>query len=408
MDRFTAGDPLRALATFSVVLGHLGNVVLHSRGVPVEAVPSAAPEQFGWSAMPLLYSTGTGLALFFVLSGYLIGRPFVRAFLAGQPVPPFRPYLANRLLRIVPAFWVTVTLTIVVFQPGGSLVEAAAVYLFVQNYWPGDISQFVEHVWSIDVEVGFYLLLPAVAVVVTRVARSRLGFRDRLRLLLWLLLAGIAAGMVLILSELAGSGENRTMPGWLSIFLLGVLLAAIEPTALARLRGRRVASALAVALLVGGAFSAALYLRFSLGDRPSPEWALWTLLTAAGCLVAAPLTLQWGGRPCWRALDNKVLRWIGKRSYSVYLLHVLPIILVTPLVASLGDGSLWDMLLALLALELAILLPAAALSYRFVERPFLALKRRRRVGSLRPMSARPRSARAQSGDRPASDSATQS
>jgi len=67
---------------------------------------------------------------------------------------------------------------------------------------------------------------------------------------------------------------------------------------------------------------------------------------------------------------------------------VIPLLLLRPLVASLAGGSLWDMLLALVALELAVLLPAAALSYRFVERPFLALKRRRLAGSLWPVAAR--------------------
>jgi len=195
---------------------------------------------------------------------------------------------------------------------------------------------------------------------------------------------------------------------WLPFLLLGLVLATIEPTAVARLRGRERAGAPAIALLAGAVLFCALHLRFSLGDRPSPEGSVVTLFVGAGCLIAAPLVLQWGERPCWRALDNRALRWIGERSYSMYLLHVIPILLLAPLVASLASGSPWDMLLGLLALELAILLPAAALSYRFVERPFLALKRRRVAGSLRPMSGRPRSARAQSGDRRASDSATQS
>ena len=408
MDRFTAGDPLRGLATLSIIISHAANTVLHSRGVPVEAVRSVAPETFGWMAMPLLYTGGVGLALFFALSGYLIGRPFVRAFLAGTSVPPIGPYLANRLLRIVPAFWVTVTLTLILFQPGGSLADAAAVYLFVQNYWPSDIARFVEHAWSIDVEVGFYLLMPAVAVLLTWLARTLSGARARLLILLYLLLAGIALGEFLILSEAPGSGALRTVLSWLPFLLLGLVLATIEPTAVARLRGRERAGAPAIALLAGAVLFCALHLRFSLGDRPSPEGSVVTLFVGAGWLIAAPLVLQWGERPCWRALDNRALRWIGERSYSMYLLHVIPILLLAPLVASLASGSPWDMLLGLLALELAILLPAAALSYRFVERPFLALKRRRVAGSLRPMSGRPRSARAQSGDRRASDSATQS
>jgi peptidoglycan/LPS O-acetylase OafA/YrhL len=298
---------------------------------------------------------------------------------------------------------VTVTLTLILFQPGGSLADAAAVYLFVQNYWPSDIARFVEHAWSIDVEVGFYLLMPAVAVLLTWLARTLSGARARLLILLYLLLAGIALGEFLILSEAPGSGALRTVLSWLPFLLLGLVLATIEPTAVARLRGRERAGAPAIALLAG-----ALHLRFSLGDRPSPEGSVVTLFVGAGCLIAAPLVLQWGERPCWRALDNRALRWIGERSYSMYLLHVIPILLLAPLVASLASGSPWDILLGLLALELAILLPAAALSYRFVERPFLALKRRRVAGSLRPMSGRPRSARAQSGDRRASDSATQS
>ena len=87
---FECLDGLRFIAAFMVVFAHtLG---------------------FGWTELHLksqfVHSLGHyGVAVFFCLSGFLLYRPFVIATIDGTPMPALRPYLRNRLLRIVPLFW---------------------------------------------------------------------------------------------------------------------------------------------------------------------------------------------------------------------------------------------------------------------------------------------------------------
>jgi peptidoglycan/LPS O-acetylase OafA/YrhL len=90
---------------------------------------------------------------------------------------------------------------------------------------------------------------------------------------------------------------------------------------------------------------------------------------AAGLIVGAALIRQWGDGGCWPALDNPVTRWIGKRSYSVYLLHLLVIHnLIQPLHRHGGPGGF----AFYVVVGLAVLLPLSALSYAVLERPFIA------------------------------------
>jgi peptidoglycan/LPS O-acetylase OafA/YrhL len=111
------------------------------------------------------------------------------------------------------------------------------------------------------------------------------------------------------------------------------------------------------------------------------------LAAASGAILAAPLVLQWGGRPCWRVLDNRPMRWVGARSYGLYLVHFAVVTEVGEHVLDVTDDPRAFFVLVLcVALPLSLL--AAHLSYELVERPFLALKRRRRAPGARPLVAR--------------------
>ena len=102
----------------------------------------------------------------------------------------------------------------------------------------------------------------------------------------------------------------------------------------------------------------------------------------AGFFVAAPLVLQWSGRPAWRALDNRPLHWIGARSYSLFLIHLPVLNALRPRVLDVASGSTAFVLL--LAGGLALSLVLAHVSYELVEKPFL----RRRRAWRRPQTAR--------------------
>ncbi len=93
--RFEAGDPLRGLAALAVVVFHLTIPAFAGHQAPYGPVMS--------HVFPVL---SLGIYVFFALSAYLLSRPFIAAFHRGEPMPWLSGYLVNRLLRIVPAFWV--------------------------------------------------------------------------------------------------------------------------------------------------------------------------------------------------------------------------------------------------------------------------------------------------------------
>ena len=120
--RFPLLDSVRAIAALSVVVFHAS---LWSQITLTGSV-----------AAPFLSRLDVGVAIFFVLSGFLLYRPFVRARLLGGPAPRVAAYGWRRVLRIVPAYWVALTVIAVavplegVFEPGHAVVY----YGFLQVY----------------------------------------------------------------------------------------------------------------------------------------------------------------------------------------------------------------------------------------------------------------------------------
>ena len=356
--RFVAGDPLRAVAAISVLTGH----------VYLAARPSMSDG--------VLTRGGLGVYLFFVLSGYLISRPFVQSFVDAQPAPGFRPYARNRLLRIVPAFWVVAALVLLRvelddrYADGTSLPEALAIFGFGQVFDPDTASVIgweLGPAWSLHSELVFYLFVPLVAFVLAHVVGRRLGRNGRLALVLAL------AGAALFLS-LAARGwlpetsvSDRMFYTNAFAFMPGVALAALEPFARSVARGWRYAWGVAA-----GALTVGLVVLFMAPDQAdSPGWRGAFIAVGITGVVGAALLLEWSGRRPWRLLDNRPLHWLGERSYAIYLLHV-PVIAELVL---LEPGRRWNVAVLWLVTMVLVCL-GAALSWRFVEQPFLRLRAR--------------------------------
>lgn len=378
---FIAGDPLRAVAALSVLVYHTAYYVAKVAG-------------FGWFYRAyggfeghVLGSLNLGLFVFFVLSGYLISAPFVRAFIGGASMPPIGPYTRNRLLRIVPAFWIILTILLLSIgtyeaSPG----QLAAVYGFAQNYGYSKVSRVIGQAWTLDVEMAFYVALPIVTVVLVCACR-RLGQRDRTRALFAAL--GAAALASLAIRALGPSGATTStfawqtsLPAMVFAFIPGVALATLETTsAPARLSAR--GSKLPAAAILGvGLVLLATYATRSTALSPQFLDATDGLLVAlgAGAVVGGALVLQWSTGGCWRTLDNRLMRWIGKRSYSLYLVHLVIAIAVA---AALGRSALARIpslqLVLVLPLVLGLSLAGAAASYRLFEAPFLRIRLRKQA-----------------------------
>ena len=145
--RFPLLDSVRAIAALSVVVFH--------------AAYWSRITETGSAAAPFLSRLDVGVTVFFVLSGFLLYRPFVRSRLLGGPRPAAAAYGWRRVLRIVPAYWVALTIIVIwlgkryVVEPG-NLFEYYGFAQIYSNLALGGITQ----AWTLCIEVTFYALLP--------------------------------------------------------------------------------------------------------------------------------------------------------------------------------------------------------------------------------------------------------
>ncbi len=358
--RFVAGDPLRGLASFAVIVLHAAAAAAIVNGFP----DGQHAALFGTEAARLMDVGLVAVPTFFVLSGYLLSRPFVRLFHAGTPTRfSLGDYAWRRIVRIVPAFWVVTLIAVLAFGDGSTVPQALAVFAFAQVYAPSPAAGAMLHGWTLDAEVFFYAGLPIAALAIAALAGGR---RHRSLVALGAIVAIPAVGWAFSgLLHVEAASSAATPWGLLRAFLPGVLLAVAEvawaPRLLGWSRGPRVAAVLFGVGLVLGA----------VGAFTSPPGELFIL--AATGIVGGPLLLQRSAGTAWWFLDNRPLHWLGHHSYGIYLAHWPLLLAVRPLFDELGPRPAF---LAFLVTDVVLCCLAATLLWRFVEEPALRLRHR--------------------------------
>ncbi|WP_051077940.1 acyltransferase family protein [Corynebacterium lubricantis] len=290
------------------------------------------------------------VAVFFALSAFLLARG-----------SHSKNYYRKRFSRIAPAYLVCVAVVLIALPDAGgvSVGQALANLFMVQIYVPDGLIPGLTQLWSLCVEVAFYLVLPAYLV---------LGRRDRLVVLVGF---SVLAFVWPWLPFVTGSIEvwNVNLQIWpLSYapwFAVGLICAELEgrvPPRVQRVLHHRWvywAPALVVAWISGLVGPAGL-------THPTPvEFNVRVGLGTVFCaLVVAPYALA----PGTSVLSGPVMQALGKWSYSIFLWHVAVLAVVFPLLGvPLFSGYFWPVL----ALTTLISIVVAYLSYEFVERPAL-------------------------------------
>lgn len=367
---FPGFEGLRALAALMVVVHH--------------AVALSGEPRAGWLATPAAVMD-SGVAVFFVLSGFLIYRPFVVRHLEGEPGPGWAAFWWRRVLRIVPAYWVALTFFWVVgaFDLGADWWRY---YLFLQIYSRWTSFGGVIQAWSLATEMSFYLVIPLWAVLVARFGRaSPAASRARVQLAgcAVLGLAGIVSRVVIERWFPYQRGISfNWLPTNLDLFASGMALAVLSAWAATDPALRARLDRLARPAVAWWAAALALFAWYAYRVGPADlaqGYSGWfwhrrqltlALLTA---LLLFPATFgdQRQGllRRAW-ALPPVV--WLGTVSYGIYLWHFdwMKAAVSTPSKAG------WDPSLAgnanvvyLLAVGLGMGIGCAALSWYLLEKP---------------------------------------
>lgn len=353
-NRLLALDGLRGLACAGIVLVH---VWMYDHGVPGG----------GGDKNALDYVIGElrlAVPLFFALSGFLVYRPFVAAALDGRGAPSLRTYALRRAARILPAYWVTVLGVFFLLRAIDHPFHVPAAHLptflvFAQSYDPDTFNRLDPPLWTLCVEVTFYLLVPLIGLLALRLGRGR-GRQ------LALVGALAALGAALVAAAALGHWPATTTTSLvtnLTSFAAGMFGAAL-------VHRREISRGAGLALLLGGialiagdgAWHAGALgsqeLRDLVADQPAAIGfglviaALHGSSLRAGPLAAAPLTTM------------------GTLSYSAYLWHF-------PMIYALRHFGLWPANLALAyAATMAVTCTIALISWRLLEQPVVRLAHR--------------------------------
>jgi peptidoglycan/LPS O-acetylase OafA/YrhL len=345
--RFDALDGLRGLAALGVLVLHVWMFSYGDLGKPEKSLLDLVAGELR-----------LGVQLFFVLSGFLIYRPFVGAALDGAPRGPrLTRYVVRRAARILPAYWAALVGSFLILRhfdhPMQVGVDELPVFLlFAQNQFDTTIKHLDPPMWTLAVEVSFYAVLPLAGALALRLGPRR-GRQVALAL------AVVAAGMTSTVLAV-----ERHWPATLSTSLLPHLTEfGAGMTAAALLHGRRLTSAAARRALLAGA--ALIIINSVWHARTLGPQELRSLVGDAPGIVGIALVLAALVASAWKAtpLSRGPARWLGKISYGVYLAHF-------PVIIALRQSQHWpETLTRQLSLVLAITLPVATFSWLVIERP---------------------------------------
>ncbi len=397
-NRLSGADFVRAAACLTVLFHHLAQRI------------SWQDQLVGVEWLRIFAQIGTfGVAMFFVLSGFLLSRPFWQALDRGEPAPSLRIYAIRRAARILPGFWlallVTFVLSITVFGAvlDGQLLLRLAAGIFAVADWhwvtlfPVDVNG---PLWSISFEVTSYLLLPlGFAALFFFARRAGTGWQSRL---MWLGVIGLALVAHWLFVQfyrvdtyqrgwdygLIG-GAKSWMPrfnpfGFFAMFAIGALAGGLQ------VRWAKYRKALFDAIGLAGLAWGIYLMDRQLSAETADGWGWlgvpygfpWFVLAVGLFLSAAPSSVLLG-----RLLDNPVTRYIARISFGIYVWHYVVLELVRlhwdPQIDH-GQASDPVRFVVTCGLITVITLTVAHLSYHLVENPVIQWargKERRGAGS---------------------------
>lgn len=401
--RLLGADFLRAAACLLVLMHHLAfrmdgnNIPAWARGV-----------------MDFFVMGSFGVSVFFVLSGFLLARPFWLALDRAEPMPSLRIFTLRRAARILPGFWLALVASLVLsVTVSGSPLDGEHILRFFAGFflvsdWHWLTLFPVDNngpLWSIGFEVTSYLLLPFF--LATLFALRLRGWMARLA---WVGVIALVLALHWMVVQWAPidefergwnhgltGGAKAWMPrfnpiGFFAIFALGALAAGVQ-VRLGHLRHWLFDALGLLAVLAAGWVMVAHIggLNEGFGLLGIPYGYPWMPLAICAALVTLP-----SSRHAGRLLDNRLSRFIAEISFGIYIWHFLVIGLMARLAPPAFQSWLengWSIWLWSSAIAIAISLLVATLSFYLLERPMVRWARGLERTPSSPLPSGERSAR---------------
>lgn len=345
-------DGLRFIAIVSVVLFHLSGFIAqkdtHDYG-----------ETFDFSWLQTLLSRGhLGVPLFFVISGFILGKPFAKHYLAGGKKVDLKQYFYRRLTRLEPPYIIAMTLLLfgAVYVAGNlSWVEAIPSYLasitYTHNFFYGaDTLPLLNTVaWSLEVEIQFYIVAPLIALCfLVRNAIAR-------RLLLTTLT------VFFIAFDYAVELPFISILDYFEYFFVGFLLADLYVTKSSLFKASRLDGVLSLGLFV------CIWLFDTEHLTGTAQKFSWEVVQLLSIFLLYYLVIF---HKSVSLLANSVVTNIGGMCYSIYLLHYVIISVIgNPVVTIDFFGNVVINTLVYGGVLIGAIMVASVIFFLLIERP---------------------------------------
>jgi peptidoglycan/LPS O-acetylase OafA/YrhL len=333
-----------------------------------------------------------GVGIFFVISGFLLYRPFVAAAFRGTQHLSVGSFWRRRFVRILPAYWIALTAYFYIFKMFAihGFANVVTYYGLLQNYRAGYAMYGLGVAWTLGIELGFYLILPGIDWIARRAA-GRAPDRDRiLRTQLMVAAALATVGLtVKVLSLWVLTGFTAKTGSWFPIralgwsvlgyldwFAVGIALAIASVWFAQEKPMGRVAAGLVG--LPGACWLVALILfaaETHVGAGAGNQFVLSALVVLTAAMLLLPAVFGPQDRGAIRSvLRGRAMSFLGRISYGIYLWHFIFVVLSLRWIAS---GALPDVFILRLATVGGLTLATAIASFYLVERPLMTWSHRR-------------------------------
>lgn len=375
---FGYADGLRALAVIYVFIYHMGY---------------AAAPPFGHSVrIADVLMAFNPVDMFFILSGFLLAGPFLRSYLHdGRDFPLVSGYAAARAYRCFPVYYVGLTIISLYLwfahQPP-TVWDVVSHALFIEDFSPSTAQTLSGPLWTLAVDVQFYIALPILFWFLYKYTRAQSRQR-RIAILCWTLaamtVASVAYRYIVQVTVDPETWEQQIvylhqLPGMSCVLAAGIGARAFLETATAELRRRLLGSPW---LLIAGAlalhpidwafdvhYDRMMALRIGKFGIGTALFSISDFIAAIACVLVVLALAGSPANPISRLLSSRFFAFASTLSFAFYIFHE------TVLQAFTGrtPHPSWTLFAVSTALSLAVLVPLCYLEYRFVETPFLKIK----------------------------------